>query len=57
MHADFRRRENICQFEKAAMVVLIEMIVFKHVICPNTPNMKDGRHYSEKSFNHFLNPL
>jgi len=57
MHADFRRRENKGQFEKAAMVVLIEMIVLKHVICPNTPTMKDGRYYSEKSFNHFLKPL
>ena len=35
MHADFWRRENIWQFEMMlAIVVLIEMIVFKHVIFP-----------------------
>jgi len=41
MRADFRRRENIRQFKMtSAIVVLIEMIAFKHVICPNTSNMR-----------------
>jgi len=40
-----------------AIVVLIEMIVLKHVICPNTSSMKGWRYYSGKLFNHFLKPL
>jgi len=37
-----------------AIVVLIEMIVFKHVICPNISSMKGNRYYSRKLLNHFL---
>ena len=35
MQADFPRRENIQLEMTFAMVVLIEMIVLKHVVCPN----------------------
>jgi len=32
------------------------MIVLKHVICPNIPNMKGYRYYLGKIFNHLLKP-
>jgi len=42
MHADFQHRENIYYDNQNDVhdCVLIDMIVFKHVICPNTSNMK-----------------
>ena len=44
--------------QMASMIVVwIEMIVLKYVICPNTSNMKDKRYYSGKLFNQFLKPL
>ena len=58
MHADFRHRENICKLEMTfALVVLIEMIVLKHAICPNNIENERLKILSGKLFNHFLKPL
>ena len=54
MHEDFQSHENIWQFElRFAIVVLIEMIVLKHVICPN--NIENER--LKVLFRKFIQPI